>query len=107
MNLLNKCYDHFSSFIIISSQWKKYWKYNVRFIFEWRKLLFWGEYMWQWSLSSTILQPFQFELEHKKASGNESHGKEAKPIHASAADLLHIRIGSISPCSFYGHLPDH
>ena len=51
-------------------------------------------YMWQWSLCSTIFQPFQFEPEHKKTCGNDSHEKEAKPIHASAADLLLIRIGS-------------
>ena len=56
--------------------------------------LFWGKYMWQWSLCYTIFQPFQFEPEHKKTCGNESHEKEAKPIHASAADLLLIRIGS-------------
>ena len=46
------------------------------------------------SLCSTILQPFQFEPEHKKTCGNESHEKEAKSIHASAADLLLIRIRS-------------
>ena len=94
MNLLNKCYDCFSGFIIILIQRKKYWKYDVRFIFEW-KLLFWGKCMWQWSLSSTILQPFQFEPEHEKTCGNENHEEEAKPIHTSAPDLLHIRIGSL------------
>ena len=46
------------------------------------------------SLCSTILQPFQFEPEHKKTCSNESHEKEAKPIHTSAPDLLHIGIGS-------------
>ena len=46
--------------------------------------------MWQWSLCSAIFQLFQFEPEHKKTCGNE----EAKHIHASAADLLLIRIGS-------------
>ena len=50
--------------------------------------------MWQWSLCSAIFQLFQFEPEHKKTCGNESHEKEAKHIHASAADLLLIRIGS-------------
>ena len=30
----------------------------------------------------------------EKTCGNDSHEKETKPIHASAADLLHIRIGS-------------
>ena len=47
------------------------------------------------SLCSTILKPFQFEPEHKKTCGNESHEKETKHNHASAADLLHIRIGSL------------
>ena len=44
---------------------------------------------------STVLQPFQFASEQKKKCGNESHKKEAKHIHTSAADLLHIRIGNI------------
>ena len=50
--------------------------------------------MGQWSLCSAIFQLFQFEPEHKKTCGNESHEKEAKHIHASAAELLLIRIGS-------------
>ena len=33
---------------------------------------------------------------HNKKSGNESHEKDVKPIHASAADLLRIRIGSLA-----------
>ena len=33
---------------------------------------------------------------HNKKSGNESHEKDVKPIHASAAYLLHIRIGSLA-----------
>ena len=45
------------------------------------------------SLCSTI-QLFQFEPEHKKTCGDVSHEKEAKPIHASALDLLHIGKGS-------------
>ena len=39
---------------------------------------------------STILLPFQLDPEQKKAWGKESHEKEAKQIHASAADLLLI-----------------
>ena len=88
MDLLNKCYDLLSSFIIILIHWKKYSKYDVRFIFEWRKLFFWTKYRWQGSIGSTILQPFQFEAKQKKMCGNESHEKEAKPIHSSTADLL-------------------
>ena len=51
---------------------------------------------------STILQPFQFEPEQKKTCGNESHEKETKHIHASAANLLHIRKGNLDQCK-YGH----
>ena len=40
-----------------------------------------------------FFQPFQFEPEQKKTCGNESHEKETKRIYASAANLLHIRIG--------------
>ena len=47
---------------------------------------------------STILQPFQFEPEQKKTCGNESHEKETKHIHTSAANLLHIRIGNLDWC---------
>ena len=43
----------------------------------------------------TILQPFQFESEQKKTCGNASHEKESKYIHASSADLLHVRIGNL------------
>ena len=38
---------------------------------------------------STILQPFQFD---------ESHEKETKHIHASAADLLQIRMENLDWC---------
>ena len=41
---------------------------------------------------STIIQPFQFEPEQKKNTCNKSHEKETKHIHASAANLLHIRL---------------
>ena len=36
---------------------------------------------------SSISQLFQFEHEQKKTCGNESHEKETKDIHTSAADL--------------------
>ena len=36
---------------------------------------------------------FRLSLNIKKTCGNGSHEKETKPIHASGADLLHIRIG--------------
>ena len=47
------------------------------------------------AFTSNILQLFQFEPEQKKTHGNESHEKKTKHIHASAADLLHIRIGNL------------
>ena len=34
----------------------------------------------------------------KKLCGNESHEKETKHIHASTADLLHIRTGNLDRC---------
>ena len=47
---------------------------------------------------STILQPFQFDLEQKRTCDNESHEKETKYIHASTADFLHIKIGNLDWC---------
>ena len=41
--------------------------------------------MWNEVFRSTTLQPFQFEPEQKKMCGNDSHEKETKHIHASAA----------------------
>ena len=38
------------------------------------------------------------ESEQNKTCGNESHEKEVKPIHSSAADLLHVRIGNLYWC---------
>ena len=45
-----------------------------------------------------IFQSFQFEPEQKKSCDNESHEKETKHIYASAAALLHIRIGNLNSC---------
>ena len=42
---------------------------------------------------STILQPFQFEPEQKCVVTNAMRKKQN--IHASAADLLHIRLGNL------------
>ena len=38
---------------------------------------------------------FSLSLNRIKTSGNESHEKETKHIHASAADLSHIKIGNL------------
>ena len=43
--------------------------------------------------ASPFFNNFSLSLNIKKMCSNESHEKETKPIHASAADLLHIRIG--------------
>ena len=43
--------------------------------------------------SFTIFQPFQFVAEQRKTCGNESYEKKTKHIYASAAALVHIRIG--------------
>ena len=43
----------------------------------------------------TILQSFQLETEQKKTCRNESLETETKLIYASAANLLHIRIGNL------------
>ena len=44
---------------------------------------------------SITLQPFLFDAEQKKECGNARHDKETQHIHASAANLLHIRIGNL------------
>ena len=47
---------------------------------------------------STIPQPFLFDPEQKKTYGNERHGKGTQHIHATAANLSHIRIGNLDWC---------
>ena len=41
---------------------------------------------------------FSLSLNRKKTCCNESHEKETKHIHASADNLLHIRIGNLNWC---------
>ena len=45
---------------------------------------------------------FSLSLDRKKTCGNECHQKETKYSHASAVDLLHIRIENLDWCK-YGH----
>ena len=40
--------------------------------------------------ASPFFNNFSLSLNIKKTCGNGSHEKETQPIHASAADLLHI-----------------
>ena len=46
------------------------------------------------SFSPPFFSHFSLSLNRKKP-GNEGHEKETKHIYASAADLLHIRIGNL------------
>ena len=50
------------------------------------------------SFAPPFFNYFNLRLNRKKKCGNESHEKESTPIHASTADLLHIRIGNLD-CS--------
>ena len=45
-----------------------------------------------------LRKPFQFDPEQKTKGGNQSHEKETKQIHGSAANLLNIRIGNLDWC---------
>ena len=57
------------------------------------------------SFAPPFFNHFSLSLNRKKACGNESHEKETKDIHDSAADLLHIRIGNqiqSMQCLFFG-----
>ena len=47
---------------------------------------------------ATILQSFQFEPELEKTCGNGNHEKETKHFHASAVNLLHIKIENLDCC---------
>ena len=86
-------------------QWKKYWKYDVRFIFNKESDYSEENTSGNEDFRSTIFQPFQFESEpkkKKKTCGNESHENETKLIYNSAADLLHIRKRNLNWYKF-GH----
>ena len=75
-------------------QRKKYWDYNVRFIFNEGNDYSEEKKSGNEGFCSTIFQRFQFEHEQKETCGIESHEKETKHIYTSAANLLHIRIGN-------------
>ena len=48
--------------------------------------------MWKWSLSLHEYSNILIWTSAEDTCGNDSHGKETKHIHMSAADLLHIRM---------------
>ena len=47
------------------------------------------------SFALPFFNHFSLSLDRKK-HGNENHEKETKHIHASAANLLHIKIGNLN-----------
>ena len=95
MNLLNKCYDHFSSFIKFSSS-ERNTENTISDLYFNEKSDYSEENTSDNEVfCSTILQPFQFEPEQKKVQYNESHEKETKHIRVSPADLLHIGVGNL------------
>ena len=91
----------FFRFHWILIQWKKSWKHDVTFIFYWKKWLFWGKYLWQWSLTLPFFKHSIWAWT-ENAFGNERHQKETKHIQASGANLLHVTIGNLDWCKF-GH----
>ena len=54
---------------------------------------------------STILHQVQFKPQKVFTCGKESDENETKHIHASAADLLHIRIGNLDWCKLQKQSP--
>ena len=68
-------------------QWKKYWKYDVRFIFNEESGYSKENKSNNEDFRFTIFQPFQFAPEQKKMYGDESPEKETKHIYALAADF--------------------
>ena len=90
VNLLNKCFDHFSNLI-------KFWFSERNTENAMSDIYFNGEIDYSEEntsdnedFRSTIFQRLQFEPEQKKMWCNESHEEEIKDIHASDVDLLHI-----------------
>ena len=90
VNLLNKCFDHFSNLI-------KFWFSERNTENAMSDIYFNGEIDYSEEntsdnedFRSTIFQRLQFEPEQKKMWCKESHEKETKDIHVSDVDLLHI-----------------
>ena len=50
------------------------------------------------TFAPSFFKNFSLSLNRKKMCGNKSHEKETKHIHASADNLLQIRIGSLDWC---------
>ena len=96
MTLLNKCYDRFSSVIKFRSNERNTGNTMSDLYFDEESDYSEENACDNEAFRSTIVQLFLFE--QKKICGNETHEKETKHIHASAADLLHIRKGNLD-CS--------
>ena len=77
-------------------QWKKYWKYDVRFIFNDESDYPGENKSDNEDFCSTIFSTISSWAWTEKTCGNDSHEKKTKHIYASAADSLHIRIGNLN-----------
>ena len=73
-------------------------KFDVRFMFEWRKWLFWRKYNWQWRFLINHSSVISVWSSTKEVCGDMSYNKETKHIFTSAANLLHIRIRNLNLC---------
>ena len=98
MNLLNRCYDRFSSFT-------KFWSSKRNIENTKSDLYFNEESYYSEEIADevkTFLPPFFndfcLSLEQKKTCGNERHEKETQHIHAFAADLLYVRKKNLDWC---------
>ena len=87
--LLNKYYDRFSGFT-------KFWSSEINTENTMSQLYFNEEsYYSEENTCDNVCSIISVWAWTENTCGNESHEKETKPIHASAADLLHIRIGNL------------
>ena len=90
----------FNIILIHRQTGKKYWKYNVRFVFTEKSDYSEENTRGNEDFCPAIFQPFQFESQQRKTCGNENYEKETKHIYASAAYLLHTsRIRNFCKCA--------
>ena len=66
-------------------RWKKYWKHDVTEESDYSEE----------NTCDNVFSTIPVWASTENTCGNESHEKVTKHIHASAADLLHIRIGNL------------
>ena len=73
-------------------QWKKYWEGDVEFTINEES----DYYEENTSDNEDFFSTISVRVWTEKTCGNKSHEKETKHIYASAANLLHIRIGNLN-----------